>query len=115
MTPREKIATWPSNRANRFNFASEETLSAARTITLAEIEKYQGFAFDPGGSARTITLPAEEQCDGVVILVANTANAAEILTINDDGAAAVCTPTQNESAILWCDGSSWYGLVGDFA
>ena len=50
MTQRERIATFPSGRANRINVKTVETLTGARSLTLAEIEKYQAFAFDPGGA-----------------------------------------------------------------
>lgn len=109
--PRERIATWPTGRANRMSVAAAETLSANRTLTLAEIEKYQAFAFDPG-AARDLTLPAEAACKGAYLYVANTANAAEVITIKNDGGDTICTPTQAETAFLWCDGTSWYGLVG---
>ena len=45
-------------------------------------------------------------------MVSNEADAAEVLTIRNDAAATIVTPTQNEAALLWCDGTSWYGLVG---
>lgn len=88
------------------------TLSGNRTITAAEIDTYTCFSFDPGGSGRTITLPAEADCVGVFCIVNNTADGAEILTINNDAASAVCTPTQNEAAFLFCDGTTWFGIVG---
>ena len=50
---------------------------------------------DPGGAGRTITLEAESGA------------AAEVLTINNDAAAAISTPAQNEAALLYCDGTSW--------
>ena len=67
---------------------------------------------DPGGSGRTITLPAEADSDGLCFIIGNRADAAEVLTIQDDGSATICTPTQNETAMVFCDGTSWIGLVG---
>ncbi|NIS77761.1 MAG: hypothetical protein GTO00_09145 [Deltaproteobacteria bacterium] len=67
---------------------------------------------DPGGAARTVTLPAEADSEGLMFIVANTADAAEIITIQDDGLNAIATPTQNETAIVVCDGVNWHGLVG---
>ncbi len=95
-----------------FSSATVETLSGNRTMTTAEADEQNIWAFDPGGGARTLTLPAEADCTGYVLFIANTADAAEILTIQDDTPATVCTPTQNESAIVWCDGTAWHGLVG---
>jgi hypothetical protein len=69
---------------------------------------------DPGGSARNLTLPAEADADGMMFIVVNTADAAEVISVLDD-AAATLTPditfTQNEIALLFCDGTSWRGAV----
>lgn len=110
--PREKIAIWPSDRASRINTKLKETLTAHRTITLDEIEKYNAFSFDPGGAARNVILPPEAECKGVVIFISNEADAAEVITVQDDTPATVGTPTQNEAILCWCDGVSWFGLVG---
>lgn len=112
MTTRERIATWPTNRANRFSVKTAETLTGARVITPAEVERYQAMAFDPGGASRNVDLPAEASSAGVLLMISNTADAAEILTIRNDGGGTVVTPTQNEAALVWCDGVRWYGLVG---
>jgi hypothetical protein len=40
-------------------------------------------------------------------VVVNSADNPEVLTINDDAAAEVSTPTQNQAALLYCDGTSW--------
>ena len=92
-----------------------ETLSANRTLTQAEVDDNNIFSFDPGGSARNLVLPAEADCAGIVLFINNAADAAEIITVQDDTPATVVTPTQNESAIVWCDGVSWFGLVGSAA
>ncbi len=89
-----------------------ETLAAHRTLTQAEVDESNMFSFDPGGSARNLILPAEATSAGIVLFINNTADAAEVITIQDDTPATVCTPTQNESAIVWCDGVSWFGLAG---
>jgi hypothetical protein len=62
---------------------------------------------DPGGAGRIITLEAESGAAGRFRLVVNSADLAEVLTINDDGGSEVSTPTQNEAALLYCDGTSW--------
>jgi hypothetical protein len=109
---RERIAINPSNYASRMSNKLVETLGATRPITMAEIEQYNGFAFDPGGAARDVTLPAEAACTGVIIFISNQADAAEVITVKNDGGNAIVTPTQAEAALLWCDGVTWYGLVG---
>jgi hypothetical protein len=62
---------------------------------------------DPGGAGRTITLEAEAGAAGRFRLVVNSADNPEVLTINDDAAVEVSTPTQNQAAFLYCDGTSW--------
>ena len=109
--PVERIAIRPSDKASRINTKLTETLSGNRTITIDEIETYNGFSFDPG-AARDVILPAEAECKGVVILISNEANAAEVITVKDDGGATIGTPTQAEAIICWCDGVKWFGLVG---
>lgn len=108
---RESIAIKSMQQASRFPPKPVETLAGNRTLTAAEIDRYQFFAFDPAG-ARDLSLPAVEACKGAVIFVANKADAAEVITIKNAGGTMICTPTQNEAAMLWCDGSAWYGLVG---
>jgi hypothetical protein len=89
-----------------------ETLAGNRTLTRAEVDQYDCFAFDPDGSGRNVVLPAEADSRGVILFIVNTADGAEVLTVQDDTPATVCTPTQAEAAVVWCDGSSWYGFVG---
>ena len=87
--------------------ANIETLAAGKTLvkTDAVIQ-----SLDPGGSARTVVLPAA--AEGLAVIINNTADAAEIITVNDAAAALIGTPTQNET--LWCvsDGTSWHGNIG---
>lgn len=109
---RERIATWPTGRASRWSVAAAETLSGNRVLTLDEVERYQAFSFDPGGAGRNVDLPAESACEGAYLFIANTASAAEVLTVRDDGGNTIVTPTQAEAAVVWCDGTSWYGMVG---
>jgi hypothetical protein len=63
-------------------------------------------AWDPGGAGRTIKLPPEN--DGLWYLIANLANAAEDLTIQNDAAGAVGTINQSEAALCYCEGGTWY-------
>jgi S-ribosylhomocysteine lyase LuxS involved in autoinducer biosynthesis len=112
---RERIATWPSNRANRFSVRAPETLTANRVLTLEEIERWQVFTFDPGGAARNVDLPPVAAAAGAYLVLANTADALEVITVRDAAAATVVTPTQAEACLVWCDGTRWYGLVGAFS
>lgn len=100
--------------AHKMNVATAETLTGGRTLTAAEVRKYAVWTFDPGGAGRTVTLPAAASNAGQMLWIANTADAAEVLTIADD-TGTVCTPTQAESAVLWCDGVRWRGIAGSNA
>ena len=86
-----------------------ETLAGNKTLTKdsAPIQ-----LLDPGGAGRTIVLPAEADSEGLVFFISNEADAAEVLTVQDDGTNTIVTPTQNEAAIVFCDGVTWVGLVG---
>ncbi len=110
MTARERIGIDSPNTASRFPTKAIETLSTNRTLLIGEIEAQQIFFIDPNG-ARTLTLPATAECIGVVLFISNEAGGAEILTIKDAGANVICTPTNDEAAILFCNGSLWSGGV----
>jgi hypothetical protein len=107
-----RIGVGADGIASRLPSKTSETLAAARTITSEELKRYNGFAFDPGGTARDVTLPAEADAKGWFGFISNEADAAEIITIKNDAGTSFVTPTQNEAAFIWCDGVAWYGLVG---
>lgn len=84
-----------------------QTLAAA--LTLDTDTSFVAY-IDPGGATRVITLPdptAAAEKDTIRIIV-NTADAAEDLTINDPAATTRGTISQNEFAIILCDGVRHY-------
>lgn len=93
-----------------------ETLTGTRTLTAAEVTETTVFTFDPGGAARNVDLPtASAALAGCIVLIHNSADAAEVITVRSgSGGSTVCTPTQNEAAIVWCTGTIWRGgqIVG---
>jgi len=91
-----------------FHDANTETLSGNRTLLITD---YMLQFIDPDG-ARTITLPAEASSAGLVFIIANAAGGAEDITVQDDAPATVVTIGQNESAMVFCDGVTWFGMVG---
>jgi hypothetical protein len=96
--------------AARYYTASSETLAATKTL-VCDDAYYQ--VLDPGGAGRDVVLPKEAASKGLSFHLRNAADAAEILTIKaSDGSTTVCTPTQNESALVTCDGTTWRGVVG---
>lgn len=108
---RERIATWPSADASRVSTRTE-TLAGDRVITAAELDRYQVWFLDPGGAGRNVDLPAEAGAEGAWVVIANTADNPEVLTVRNDAAATIATPAQNETATFYCDGTTWVGQVG---
>lgn len=80
-----------------------QTLTGATTL-----DRDMGFlAFlDPGGATRVVTLPTAEL--GLMFFIINTADAAEDLTIKNAAATTLGTISQNEGALIVCDGTNWY-------
>jgi hypothetical protein len=91
------------------NIYNAETLSGALDLsTAANAGRYaQILKLDPGGAGRNVTLEAEADYPGLLRLIVNAADAAEDLTIKDDGGSTIGTVSQNEMALFACDGSSW--------
>lgn len=81
------------------------TAGSAQTELLGE-----DLFVDPNGGSVTLTIPAATALSGRFFF-ANTADAAETITI-DDGGGTVATIAQNESVVLVSDGSAWYPVVG---
>lgn len=100
--------------AHPFSVATAETLAGTRTITEAELLNTTVFTFDPGGAGRNVDLPAAAAAyAGQIAVILNTADGSEVITIrNGSGGATICTPAQNESAFVFCNGTVWRGLVG---
>ncbi len=82
------------------------TMTGNETFTAGGSKQIQ--KLDPGGSARTITLPAEADCQGLWYIFKNEADAAETITIQDDTPVTVCSLTADQVCIVACDGTSWY-------
>ena len=97
--------------AHPMTAATAETLTGTRTFTAAETKQYAFWALDPGGAGRSLVLPNAADAPGQMLFIANTADAAEVITISADSATVV-TPTQGETAIVWSTGTKWYGIAG---
>lgn len=80
------------------------TLAAAATFTRKTANILN---VDPGGSARDITLPAEAESNGLFFFIKNVADAKESLTIKNDAPATVVVLAQGQSALVFCDGTTW--------
>ena len=65
---------------------------------------------DPGGNTETLLLPPEADMTGALLLIVNTADAAEDVTVKDDADNdTIVTVSQNEIGFCCCDGSTWRG------
>lgn len=87
-----------------------QTLGATYTMT-HDMPPLQ--FLDPGGAGRTVLLPTEADSKGLFFIITNRADAAEDLTVKEDsGTTTIGTISQNECAILVCDGVTWTIGVG---
>jgi hypothetical protein len=83
-----------------------ETLAGARVLTAAEFRDYGVLDFDCGGSARNIDLPVATVLGGQDVIVRNSSDAAETITLRlTSGGTTIATIDQNESAIVYCHGT----------
>jgi|TARA_R100000455_G_scaffold22791_1_gene11892 hypothetical protein len=83
------------------------TAAANQTVITSNV-----LLIDPAGSGRNITLPAEASSTGLFLLIFNTADGAEALTIKDDGGTDIIVLDQNQHGIVFCDGTSFIGFMG---
>lgn len=85
------------------------TLTGDRVLVGTDARHLQ---LDPGGAGRNIDLPAISAWPNQMFYIENTADAAEVLTIRlTGGGATKATPTQNEAAVVWNDGTTVYAFV----
>jgi hypothetical protein len=82
----------------------------AGTTTMPTNPNVMNF-LDPGGATRILLLPPEVK--GLMLIIVNTADAAEDLTVKEDSnTTTIGTISQNEMAILVCNGTTWFIGVG---
>jgi hypothetical protein len=88
------------NRLRRIN----QTLTG--TLTMDDDMEHLLF-LDPGGAGRTVLLPAESA--GLWFVIANTADAAEDLTVKEDSnTTTIGVVTPGKVAMFFCDGTTWH-------
>ena len=94
-------------------YGGYNTQTASDTITLtAGDDMIQ--AIDPGGSGRDVVLPDLGSTGQGKVVIDNTADDTEVLTIKDaaNSNAEVGSPTQNESATCVFSEGAWVCVVG---
>ena len=90
--------------APQFRDSNTETLGGGKTLVINDaLNQF----LDPGGSGRTVVLPA--LANGLEVRIINNQSAAEIITINDAAGNTVGSPTGLEAKTLYCDGTTWQG------
>ena len=119
----KRDSDWTTFKAIRFGGGSPteagvQTITAAGHITLGynlgsgvTLLERNIVYMDPGGSARNLILPAEADSMGAWLIIVNTADASEIITVQDDTPATVASVGQSEQAIVVCDGTTWRGAT----
>jgi len=97
--------------APQYGGFNAQTLSDHLVLTAGD-DAYQ--AIDPGGSARNVDLPDLGTSGRGMVVVDNTADAAEVITLRDvaNSNATVGTPAQNESAVCHFSEGTWVCVVG---
>ena len=86
---------------------NRETLTGNKTLT-EDDEQVQ--SLDPGGAARTVTLPAE--AGSLMFVIVNRADAAEAITVEDDASNTIVSVAQNAAALVFSDGTGWGAILG---
>lgn len=84
-----------------------QTLGAALTVTTNFPNR---MVLDPGGAARTVTLPAA--AEGLNYRITNNADASELITVNNASAVAVGSVAPGETVEFFCDGTNWFTFGG---
>lgn len=91
------------------------TLVMAQVTSLTlDDDSPPGIAYDPAGGGAKLIMPlASALNEGYVFFVANTADAAEDVTVKDStDAVTIGTISQNETAILFNLGGVWRICIG---
>jgi len=91
------------------NLTEKTTRTLTTPLILSDTDSALQF-IDPGGAARDVELPAEG-LDNHLFVIANVADAAETLTVKDDGGNTIGTVAQGETKIYISNGSVWRQLT----
>ena len=67
---------------------------------------------DPNGGAQNLLMPKEAPATGIIFYIANDADAAENINLQDDGGGGIGTIGQNEVGMVVSDGTNWHIFVG---
>jgi len=100
-----KFPAWANGLSGKFGPSATETLAAAKTI---DADDAMILKLDPAGAGRDVNLPAEGNIGAVgqYYVIINAADAAEDLTVKNDGGDTIGTVSQNEAGIFYNAGLS---------
>lgn len=87
-----------------------ETLSGDKTLSSTDEQRQ---VLDPGGAARNVDLPSDQE--GLEYVIVNTADAAEAITVRDADTNTVVTVNQNEAARVMNTGNGYVTIAGNAA
>lgn len=86
-----------------------QTLTGTMTLALPLAPIY---SLDPGGAGRNLVMPDEAASKGVTLMIINSADAAEDITVKaSGGSTTVGVISQSEGALAVCDGVRWKIMV----
>ena len=115
------LMTALSGATNLLSFKSEAiTMAATHTLLVTgtagsnQTKITSNFLIvDPTGN-RSLDLPAEASCTGLMLLIMNnaTASSSETITLRNDAGDTILTIDEGETGLAFCDGTTWRGLVG---
>lgn len=90
----------------------------AGTTTLSDADTTLTAASNPilvgvPTAARKVILPPPAQCKGFMFWVVNNSGGSFNLNVRDNGdTTTIQGVAQNKRGVFWCDGATWYGLLG---
>lgn len=85
-----------------------EKLGDDKTIT---VDFPPVLILDPDGSSRDVTLPAEDDSEGLCFFILNDGAGVEPLVVKDDGGSTILTSAFPENMFVYCDGTKWRGIL----
>jgi hypothetical protein len=89
---------------------NSNTTTLTGTLTLIDADDPLQF-LDPGGAARTVRLPAEASTNHPFTIY-NSADASEVITVQNDTPTTITTIAQGECKTFFSDGINWVSLSG---
>lgn len=94
--------------SNRFPFGGVRTATITATETLTGGGSATVQKLNPSTASRSVVLPSEADSQGLFYILVNTGTTYDLNVKASDGTTAVITVTPGFSAMVVCDGTTWY-------